>query len=54
MPAIDLLLTGTQPEGNLNELIKGEALMIQFDKWFQNNIEEIFQRLEKYGFKVRK
>lgn len=54
IPAIDLLLSGIQPEGNRNDLARGDALMAELDEYVRNNWSKILVTLnEKYGYEIR-
>jgi hypothetical protein len=55
IPAIDFLIAGTEPNGDRNDLIRGDALMADVNTWLGNNWNEILLRLnEKYGYEIKK
>jgi len=54
IPAIDLQLAGIKANGDRNDLIRGDALMADFDSWLQSNWSNLLLRLnEKFGYEIR-
>ena len=55
IPAINLHLAGSQAQGDRNDLARGDALMAEFDRWLQQNWNQILVRLyQEYGFDIKK
>jgi hypothetical protein len=54
IPAVDLMIAGVQPGGDRNDTIRSDALMADFDTWFQENKSEILLRVnQEYGYEIR-
>ena len=54
IPAIDLMLAGTESEGDRIDLIRADALIADIDSWFQKNWDKVLLRLhEKYGYEIK-
>jgi hypothetical protein len=55
IPAIDLLLAGTQPKGDRSNLARSDALIAEYNGWLETNWNKMLPVLnEKYGFDIRK
>lgn len=55
IPAIDLLLNGMNPNGDRNDCIRSDALIVDFNVWLQNNWNPLLLKLnKKYGFDIKR
>lgn len=55
IPAIDLYLASVQGEGDRNDSIRADALMVDLDTWLSQNWDRILFHLnKKYGYEIKK
>lgn len=54
IPAIDKIMEGSKPDGDRNELVRSEALMVEFDNWLQENWHGLLDTIDGYGYELLK